>query len=334
MNSLFGPVVLALLLQAPAKEPPAIPPTEQILQEAAAISPRATTPAAKSLLAGFGCLQPIRPAVFYSNKETRAVLTADEAAKLTEEELKGYTKRDVDDAFYYFTRYGTPVAFVRPVEILGKAGIQSTEGLKLVDFGFGSIGQLRALAGAGADVTGIEVDPLLKAMYAAEPGKVARCAATGKGRDGSISLAFGQFPKDAAIVKQVGGGYDAFVSKNTLKRGYIHPEQEVDPRMLVHLEVDDETYVRAVYDALEPGGIFLIYNLCPAPSKPGEPYKPWADGRSPFSKETYEKVGFKVLAFDVDDTPAALAMGKTFGWGTEEELSKDLFGMYTMVQKP
>jgi len=27
-------------------------------------------------------------------------------------------------------------------------------------------------------------------------------------------------------------------------------------------------------------------------------------------------------------------MGKTFGWGTDEELKKTIFGMYTLVQKP
>jgi SAM-dependent methyltransferase len=334
MNACLAMLALAFSLQAPAPKAPKIPPTEQMLQEAARMAPQATSPIARAFLAGFGCLQPIQPMAAYYNKETRSALSEADAAKMTEEQLKGYAKRDIDDAFYYFTRYGTPVAFMRPVEILGRAGMRGPSELKLVDFGFGSIGQLRVLASLGADVTGVEVDPLLEVMYAKEPGPVERCATVGPGRVGSITLAYGQFPKDAEIVKRVGDGYDAFISKNTLKRGYVHPEREVDPRMLVHLDVDDETFVRAVYDALKPGGHFLIYNLCPAPAKPGEKYIPWADGRSPFSADTYRKVGFKVLAFDADDTPAARLMGKTLGWGTEEELAKDLFGTYTLVQKP
>ena len=334
MVLLLGPIALAFLLQTPAAEPLKIPTTEQMMQEAAAITPQATTPFARQLLAGYGCLQPIQPIVVYYNKETRKALSEADGAKMTETERTGFEKKDIDDTFYYFTRYGTPVAFMRPTEILGRAGIKGADGLKLVDFGFGSIGQLHSLASMGADVTGIEVDPLLELIYAREPGKVVRCSQAARGgRDGSIDLAYGQFPKDPAVVKKVGGGYDAFVSKNTLKRGYVHPEREVNPRMLVHLDVDDETFVRAVYDALKPGGLFLIYNLCPAPSKPEEDYKPWGDGRSPFSKETYEKVGFNVLAFDVDDTEAAHIMGKTFGWGTDEELAKNFFGMYTLVQK-
>lgn len=332
--ALLEALALALLLQTPATDAPKVPATELVMQDAGAIRAQAPSAFAQSLLNGFGCLEPPQPIAIYYNKETRKALSEAEAAKMTEAQLAGYTKKDIDDEFYYFTRYGTPVAFVRPVELLGRAGVKSTEGLKLADFGFGSIGQLHALASVGADVTGIEVDPILEIIYARETGKVARCTASGKGPDGSVTLAYGQFPKDPEMVKKVGNGYDVFISKNTLKRGYIHPEQEVDPRMLVHLDVDDETYVRAVYDALKPGGLFMIYNLHPATAAPGEKYIPWADGRSPFSAETFNKVGFKVLAFDVDDTDAARVMGKTFGWGTDEELKKTIFGMYTLVQKP
>ena len=149
-----------------------------------------------------------------------------------------------------------------------------------------------------------------------------------------VKLVFGQFPAEAATVSEVGTGYDVFISKNTLKRGYIHPEQQVDPRMLVHLRVDDETFVHAMFDLLKPGGFALIYNLCPPPAEPGKPYIPWADGRSPFPRELYERIGFAVVAFDLDDTAAAREMGKALGWGESMDLEKDLFGTYTLVRKP
>jgi len=228
------------------------------------------------------------------------------------------------------------VAFVRPLEILGQAGVRTADGLKLADFGFGTIGQLRALAATGASATGIEVDALLQALYSqpGDTGRVARCAAAGEGRDGNVTLVFGRFPAEAATVERVGAGYDVFVSKNTLKRGYIHPEQPVDPRRLVQLGVDDEAFVRAVFSLLKPGGFALIYNLCPAPAKEGEPYIPWADGRCPFARELCENAGFRVVEFDRDDTPAARAMGAALGWGADMDLEADLFGTYTLLQRP
>jgi hypothetical protein len=43
---------------------------------------------------------------------------------------------------------------------------------------------------------------------------------------------------ESDLVEAVRTGYHAFVSKNTLKHGYIHPAEEVGPWMLVHPGVD------------------------------------------------------------------------------------------------
>ncbi|HEU4364902.1 MAG TPA: hypothetical protein VFT13_05495, partial [Candidatus Krumholzibacteria bacterium] len=100
------------------------------------------------------------------------------------------------------------------------------------------------------------------------------------------------------------------------------------------LRVDDETFVRALYDMLKPGGFALIYNLSPAPSKPDEQYKHWADGRSPWPRELYERVGFAVIAYDANDSEAARAMGTALGWGEQMSLESDLFGLYTLLRRP
>jgi hypothetical protein len=138
----------------------------------------------------------------------------------------------------------------------------------------------------------------------------------------------------------VGGGYDLFLSKNTLKNGYLHPAETVDPRMLVHLGVSDSAYVAAVYAALAPGGRVLIYNLCPAPAPPGKPYIPWADGRCPFPAAAWRAAGFRVLVFDRDDSPAARAMGHALGWDAGGpgaggmDLAHDLFATWSLFEKP
>lgn len=330
-------VALALQSGQPAAEPAAPTGVDQMVQEAAAMEPLVQSALAREFLGAIACLPRIEtPRKVYYNKQTRDAMTAVQAQGAAAEQLAGYEETEISEQFFYFTRYGTPVAFARPLEILGRAGVKSASGLRVVDFGFGSIGQLRALAALGADATGIEVDPLLAAVYAepGDTGAVARCQSASAGDDGSVSLVFGHFPADVKTTDGVGGGYDIFISKNTLKRGYIHPEQEVDPARLVQLRVDDETFVRAVYDLLKPGGFALIYNLAPAPSKPEEPYKHWADGRSPWPRELYERVGFAVVAYDADDNAPARAMGKALGWGEQMNLETDLFGLYTLLRKP
>jgi len=138
-------------------------------------------------------------------------------------------------------------------------------------------------------------------------------------------------------VKQVGDGYDLFISKNTLKRGYVHPEKPVPPRSTIDLGVSDLEFAKLVAGMLKPGGLFYIYNLSPAPAPPDKPYLPMADGRCPFAKETLEAAGFEVLAYDVVDDDAARAMGKALGWDQDPQdpfdVEHDLFSHYTIARR-
>ena len=154
---------------------------------------------------------------------------------------------------------------------------------------------------------------------------------------GTVTLAHGQWPADEPTVTVIGGDFDLIISKNTLKNGYLHPAQPVDKRMLVTLGVDDSAFVQNLWRILKPGGYAMIYNLCPAPAPPDKPYIPWADGRCPFPREMWTGVGFKILAFDQDDSAAARVMAHALAWDAGQNgmnLEKDLFGTYTLVQKP
>jgi hypothetical protein len=111
------------------------------------------------------------------------------------------------------------------------------------------------MATQGATVFGIEVDPLLQILYgdSGDTGPIHRAAGSKATHDGNVTSLIGSFPTDTNITSSIGTGFDVFFSKNTLKRGYIHPERQVDPKMLVHLGVDDSTFVQRVYDLLKPG---------------------------------------------------------------------------------
>jgi hypothetical protein len=286
-----------------------------------------------NLVSGFHDAVPslprVTPRTIYCDSSQKSCWTKTEAAELPDKQRAHLTARVLDETYYYDTRYGSPLAYARPLEIVSEAGLEEANGKKILDFGYGTIGHLRLLASLGAEVHGLEVDPLLRALYENDWGDVTGA----NGRRGRLELHDGQWPGETVLVNDVGAGYDLFLSKNTLKRGYIHPAQA---RMLVHLGVDDTTYVQALAHAVKPGGLVMIYNLCPAPAAPGKPYIPWADGRCPFDRSLLERMGLEVLAFDRDDTPAARAMAHALGWDAGEhptDLQHDLFATYTLLRR-
>ncbi len=292
------------------------------------------TPLVKAFLRATVALPPVKPRRIFHDASRTSYYTEAEAARLTEEQRASLETLELDETFYYNTKYGTPLAYSRPLDLLARSGLDKVAGKKVLDFGYGGIGHLRLLASLGAEVVGVEVDPLLRALYS-EPEDHGRIEGY-RARSGSITLVHGQFPATEEVRTAVGGGFDVILSKNVLKNGYIHPAEEVDPKRLVHLGVDDGTFVKALHGILNPGGLVMIYNLCPAPAPPGEPYIPWADGRSPFSADLWESAGFEVLAIDVDDSRVARGMARALGWDQGEHPmnpEKDLFGIYTLVKK-
>jgi SAM-dependent methyltransferase len=240
----------------------------------------------------------------------------------------------VDEDYYYTTKYGSPLAYARPFDLLGQSGLQSVARCRVFDFGYGTIGHLRMLASLGADVTGVDVDPLLTALYSHPDDQ---CPVKNRrGQMGRVRLLEGRFPVDQAVTTAVGNGYDLIISKNTLKKGYVHPERPVEKRRLLNLDVDDETFVRELHAALKPGGWVMIYNITPAASPPDQPYKNWADGRCPFSQAVWEAAGFDVIAFDRDDSTAIRRVAAALGWDKGDspiDLKTDLFAQYSLMRK-
>lgn len=305
---------------------------KELAKEASALAPLVQTDFARKFLESVNRLPDVTPRKLFSNRETRAFLTADKAAALPEAERKKLRELKVNDELYYTGRYGSPLAYVRALDLVAKAGGLSTSKPRVLDFGYGAIGHLELLAAMDIDVVGVDVDPLLPLLYEAAFSGSKR----GRAEHGSVLLLNGRFPADSAVRSKAGGNFDLFLSKNTLKNGYIHPAQKVDKRLTIELGVDDEAFVRAMYSVLKPGGFAMLYNLCPAPAPPGKPYIPWADGRCPFPRALLEKSGFEVLAFDIDDASEGHAMAKALGWDKGQygmNLKKDLFIWYTLARR-
>ncbi len=323
------PLVAALLLAVPALAADAPSRVEQLQEEARALAPLVRTPLARDFLGVVPRLPRVAERTVYRDSARTRAWSAREAEALPDSVRARLVPRTLDEKFYYDTRYGTPLAYVRALELLGQHGVTSVKAKRVADFGCGMLGQLRLLAELGAHTVGIDVDPMLPALYS-EPGD------QGEVGSGSVRLATGQWPAEDRVVAQVGTSLDLFLSKNTLKNGYIHPAEKVDARMLVHLGVSDSAYVAALSRSVKPGGHVLIYNLCPAPAAPGKPYIPWADGRCPFARAAWEQAGFRVLEFDRDDSEAARAMAHALGWDAGEGgmvLERDLFATWSLFER-
>lgn len=233
-----------------------------------------------------------------------------------------YQKINVDSRYYYYTRYGTPLAFVSALEALGRR-LKSPKRLNILDYGFGTIGHLKLLSLNGHKVTGIEANTFLEALYEDEYSK-----------NDNMELFFGIFPKDDHFKEKLTPeSYDVFISKNTLKKGYVNPEFEFDKKYLINIGRSEEEYLNAVFNLLKDDGYFLIYNLHGKLVLEKDAYKPMLDGRSPFTKEQFKNAGFSVIEYNQDDTEFIRKMGKALGWEASMNFDKDLFATYTLVKK-
>ncbi|RYG45918.1 hypothetical protein EON79_11440 [bacterium] len=281
-------------------------PVQQLNADASALSPIVETKLVRLWLSRTSDLREPAPQVLFRNKAGE-YLTVPQASALSKEARGDLRRVRLPASFYYTTRYGSPLAYARPLDFAARHGLRDLRGKKILDFGFGTIGHLQLLAHAGVEAHGIEVDSLLEALYS-EPGD------TGRIGPGSVRLHFGSFPGDAKLGAEVSGRYDLITSKNTLKRGYIHPERPAPKEQLVDLGVSDAAFLEDIHSRLRPGGLFVVYNLSPRPSPLDKPYIPWADGRFPFERALTEKAGFEILAWDQNDLPWAQSMGRALGW--------------------
>jgi SAM-dependent methyltransferase len=332
--ALVGAALDPSALARPSAEPTGV---ALIRRQAEALAPLVQSPLAKNFLQATADLPAVPARTLYRDAAKTTYYSQAQADRLSADERKQLKPVPVDESLYYNTKYGSPLAYVRPLEVLGQAGMIDVAGKRILDFGYGTIGHLRLLATLGSDAVGVDVDPLLPALYSEPSDQGTIAGQKSEGRAGKVTLVHGRYPAEPGVAKAVGEGYDLILSKNTLKNGYLHPAQPVDKRMLIDLGVTEAAFVQTLYHALKPGGKVLIYNICPAPNPPGKPYIPWADGRCPFSKEMWEAAGFRVVALDQDDSGPVRQVAHALGWdrgGQAMSLEKDLFAHYTLVEKP
>ena len=208
MSILLLPAVVIGSAVLGAQDPAAPEPTpvETLRAVAAALRPLVESDLARRFLEATADLPAIEhERVVYWDGTNRSALTPERARQLSEAELEAYREMTLGEQFYYYTAFGTPLAYSRVLDLAAAAGFASAGGKRIGDFGFGGIGHLRLLASLGADVMGIEVLELLRDFYR-EPGDtgvIPRSAAAGPGGDGSLTLLYGSFPGESGMVEEV-----------------------------------------------------------------------------------------------------------------------------------
>lgn len=313
----------------------------QVKADARAARPLVSTPSALRFLDAAEALPEVGARPLLRTRDKAKYYSAAEAQALPEAERAALEPFPTDDELYYFGRYGSPISYVRALDLLAEARLfpaappGNGDGARILDIGFGYIGHLRMLASLGYRVTGIDPDEMMRALYQ-DPSDVGAIAGFGGAPSGSLRLFAAFFARDREVTRAIGGGHRLIVAKNVLKKGYIHPDRPVDPKRQIQLGVDDATYLAALHDALDPGGALLLYNICPAPTPPDKPFVPWSDGRSPFTREQFRAAGFTVIELDRDDTPAIRDLGHALRWDVGEDamdLKSDLSVLYTLVRR-
>ncbi len=316
---------------------------QQLSREAAALAPLASSALGKSFLAAAEKLPSVATRTVYRDDNTREYFSPAEANALSEERRKKLATIELDEYRYYYTKYGSPLAYLRAIDLAAGHGIRDAAHTNILDFGYGSIGHLKLLASLGANVVGVDPDSYLDALYSepSDQGSVASARGFFRGTSGSITLAHGKWPATPDVAKKVTaqGPYQLIVSKNTLKRGYLKPERKASKNQLIELGVSDEQFLKAIHQSLALNGLLVIYNLAPKQAPPDKPYLPHADPRSPFSVEQYSRAGLEVVAFNVEDHDFVRQMGAALGWDKNDkgevvnDLGANLFAMYTIVKR-
>lgn len=132
------------------------------------------------------------------------------------------------------------------------------------------------------------------------------------------------------------GKFDLFVSKNTLKKGYVTPEVRVDhptpPPAHIDLGVTPERFLEAIGETLRPGGYVVIYNLGGKP----DPAMPMTDIRNPWTREEWDAAGFETLVYEASDLPGARGFFEALGWAEPPysmDLERGLFASYSIHRK-
>jgi hypothetical protein len=173
-----------------AQKPPVAPGTAvaRIDRDAEAVAPLVQSRWARDFLAAAHRLPAVAPRTLWRSGEPKSYsarwLTDEQARALAPAERARFVSQVADEELYYEARYGSPIAYARALEVLaqslGVAAERPLAGTRLLDFGYGAVGQLRALARLGVDGWGSTWTRFCRRSTRAPTTRVRRAAPTAR----------------------------------------------------------------------------------------------------------------------------------------------------------
>lgn len=263
----------------------------------------------------------------------REVYTLQQSLEFTGDELEDFRQVEYGPKRYYATNYGTPIAYAPALLAAAEAGgFNSFRNKRVLDFGYGQLGQLEMLARCGAAVFGVEADPVIHTLYHAT--RIGDGVTAEDGTKGSVHLELGEWFSDWRLRERLGGNFDVIIARNVLKRGYVQPDEPMRGFDPIDIGGEPEDAARAIYNALDDGGVAVVYNLGGgAWHREDGTYNAPADVRDPFGREAWEAAGFEIVHFQSNGSQL---MREVFSVATDRDLAEfDAYNvLYTVVRKP
>ncbi|MEZ6241530.1 MAG: hypothetical protein R3B57_00650 [Phycisphaerales bacterium] len=299
------------------------------------LAPLVESKLAKEFLAETRALPSIEPfKIYVLPGSVPEGVTEAQYATLPEEGRQPLRPMMIQSQRYYQTIYGPPLTYARPLDLVGTVGGWDTlEGKKILDFGYGQIGQDRLMAQCGADVVGTDVASLLAALYERE-SDVQVTGSTGK--TGSMKLYQARWPAGDRAINLVGEGYDLFIARDVLRMGRMDPQADLEPAHRVSLGVYPDYFLSHLNRIMNTGGLVMIYNTGRYPPLDWGDLSLGADIRSPFSPEQWKDAGFELIKLDENDDEMmrqhAYALGLDKGKDAIDP-ERHVFVRYTLARK-
>jgi hypothetical protein len=293
--------------------------------EAATLKTMFASTAANEFLSAVDALPVIASRKIYFNEKDGAWLGTAAYDALARNLKSQYKAVEYNEDAYYQAHFQSPLMYARALDVANLHGLNSLNGIRILDVSYGAIAAPRLMAASGATVVAIDAEPALAALYALQGDYGVVSGANG--RAGSLKLATGVMSSDAAFSQQLGSEFDLVVVVDIPKRRSAESKRS---KIAMDNKSSNDQRLRTFANALKSGGLLVMYHV----GARDDNRRGGAMRKPQFTADEFQEVGLKVLAYEQNDNAAARQMGQLLRLDRALEVSeRDLVASYTVLRK-